>query len=303
MKRRKELPTKEKVINDVMKIYEQKRYINRMLYLEKGCYHNKIINKLFGSWNNLLKEAGLPINVLRNISKEDVIEDVLRVYREEGKINKELYLKKGKYSRKPIERIWGSWNNMLKELGLPINCEINIPEEKLLEDLIRLKKEFGYCCAELIRQYGEYVMEVYIRRFGSLNEAYRRAGLEVRKPGEAVMADILFNIIDEILGEKHIKEQTFDWLRNNKTGYKLYIDAYWSKHKLCVEYNGLLHYTDETWRKDNRENDDLKARQYRDRLKEKLVRQHGLYFLIIRHDEPINKQYIAKKVFAALSDK
>ena len=47
-------------------------------------------------------------------------------------MTKDIYLSQGKYSRKPIDRHFGSWNKMLIALGLNTNCLINIPENELL---------------------------------------------------------------------------------------------------------------------------------------------------------------------------
>src|SRR3972149_8793078 len=64
-----------------------------------------------------------PKEYLRNISREDLINEFFRVqkqlgrsptYREMQHTNKNIYVK---YSVKPYERTWGNWTNFLEVVG------------------------------------------------------------------------------------------------------------------------------------------------------------------------------------------
>jgi hypothetical protein len=83
------------------------------------------ICKRYGSWNKLLKQLDLEINEVREYSDKDkisIIHDAAVVYRENGgQLNSRLYEKHGNYSYKPIDRLFGSWNSFMSELGIDTN--------------------------------------------------------------------------------------------------------------------------------------------------------------------------------------
>lgn len=61
----------------------------------------------------------------RNIPDEDLLNDLLQVFREcqNTAFTRTYYRKHGKYSANTIERRFGTWNNALERIGLPINHE------------------------------------------------------------------------------------------------------------------------------------------------------------------------------------
>ena len=124
-----------------------------------------------------------------------------------GYITKYTYLEHGKYSRKPIDRHFGSWNKMLKELGLPINCEINITEHDLLAELKKTFNNVGSISAQVIKDIGKYGIEVYQRRFGSLNKALKLAGIEPNLYTQSQIANVVIGMVSEIIEEEPIFEK------------------------------------------------------------------------------------------------
>lgn len=221
---------------------------------------------------------------MKPINQEDLINDVLRVYFSEKRITRDLYLKKGKYSRKPIERIFGSWNNLLKHLDIPYNCLVNIPESNLLDELKRIYKEFGTISASVVKHHGKYCIETYQRRFGSFNAALEKASIEAnRTRSTSPTADAMIHKLENILGEPAVKEKTFDWLVNPQTNKRFYIDAYFPRHNIAFEYNGPQHYSPVA--KYGGEVA-FKAIQERDAIKYSLIEKHNINLLVFHYLTP-----------------
>lgn len=242
---------------------------------------------------------------MKKISRENLIEDVLKVYRNSKRDNcsfsRNYYIKNGKYSRKPIDRLFGSWNNMLKELNLPLNQEVLLnnnnyayTDKQLLNDLKKIYEEYGACSAKLIKHNATACVEVYQRRFGCINNAMKKIGIPTTKPGESREAKIIFEQISKILKTKFEYEKTFDWLINPRTNRHLYIDAYSEDLKLAIEYNGKQHYQICPQRFPGDCEEQLKIRQERDQIKEKLIKEHNIKFLTIKYTFKNNRIELIK---------
>lgn len=241
---------------------------------------------------------------MKAIDKKELIEDILKVYKNSKNDNcnfsREYYIKNGKYSRKPIDRIFGNWNNMLKTLNLPLNQEVlsnnryAYTDEELLNDLKKIYEEYGACSANLIKYNATACLEVYQRRFGCINNAMEKVGIPTVKAGESREAKIIFEQISKILETKFEYEKTFDWLINPKTNKHLYIDAYSEDLKLAVEYNGKQHYEVCPQRFPGDCEEQLKIRQERDQIKEKLAKEHDIKFLTIKYTFKNNRIELIK---------
>lgn len=288
----------EEVIADVKRVYQEHGKLTRILYDKYGKWSTTGLRS-YGTLTGIAQQAGILKKDYRT-TKDELVEDVLRVYKMHHPLTKEVYLANGKFSRKPIDRIFGSWNKMLIELGLKVNCLINIPEKDLLQDLQNIQEEYGYVSARLIKEVSKYSLEVYVRRFGSLNNAYQLAGLDTRTPGNPVTAHLVIDLIADILEEKPQKESIFDWLRNDRTNRKLFLDAYFPEHNLAIEYNGLQHYEPCNEWLGYRESDMFEKRQYRDKRKAQLLDEHGIKLLVIKYDEQIDRVSIIKRLAKVL---
>lgn len=244
---------------------------------------------------------------MKKIRKEDLVQDVLKVYKEEERISRDLYLAKGQYSRKPIERIFGNWNNMLKELNIPLNQKVVgenkfvYTDEELLEDLVKIYNEFGYCSAKLIKDNSISCIEVYQRRFGSINKAFQKVGIPTRKAGERIEEDGVVRLVESILDIKFEREKTFDWLVNPETGRHLYLDGYYEPYNLALEYNGPQHFQiANCFANKNRDKKlgttALERTRQRDKAKRELLLQHNVKLLNMNYYEPINRLYLIDKI-------
>lgn len=266
---------KNLVLQDMQEIFNRYGQCTQTLYKQHGRYNVQTVTKKLNlKFSDLQQELNVPTRSY-NVAREDLIQDVFRIYNDNGYITRDLYIEHGKYSRKPINRLFGSWNNMLQELGLPINCLINIPEEDLLNELRRIFNEYGVISATIIRWESKYSLEVYVRRFRGLNNAYKKIGIPTHKFDTVQKSQIetyLIQKIEKILGEKAEREKQFDWLVYK---YPLRLDAYFPKHNLAVEINGLMHYQ----RLNCISEEYFRQTQERDSVKQRLCQKHGIAFL------------------------
>lgn len=288
---KRKIPTYNEILDDMKKVYEEQCQLTCDVYEKHGKYSRNTYIKL-DTFTNFKKHI-LP-NEIRNynISKEDLVENILYVVNKTNNTTKDNYLKHGKYSRKAIERIFGSWNKMLIELNLKINCLINIPEEDLLNDLINLSNKYGYVSSTIVKKHGTYSLEVYCRRFGTFNNALKKANLEIKNQNSPI-AMYMIKLMSDILKEEPEYEKTFPWLINKKTNTNLYIDAYFPKNNIAFEYDGPQHrlpfdfYGGESY---------LANRKYLDNLKNNLLKENNILLIRLADNEPHDIEYLKHKL-------
>lgn len=113
----------------------------------------------------------------KNISKKDIIEDIIKVSMQLGKVNltySDYKNNGGTYSDSPIYRLFGSWNNALIESNLSISHTNNYSDEELFENLENLWIKLGRQPSrrDLIKENNSNIScNPYIRRFGSWTNA------------------------------------------------------------------------------------------------------------------------------------
>jgi hypothetical protein len=283
------------VIEDMKRVNCEYGGLTKKLYTEHGNFAYSTVVKKVGKFNELKAEALGNVKLhVTDIPKDALVQDVLSIYEQEGKITQELYLEKGKYSRKPILKHFGSWNNMLKELDIDFNCLINIPDEELLDDLKRLFVENDDVSATIVKHHGKFSVEVYQRRFGSFNNALDKAGLKTRVRGRtSPIADSMIRMIEEILHEKAQPEVTAWWFYNPETGRRLYVDAWFPAHNIVFEYNGPQHYQEVEY---YRGKHSLEHRIKLDKLKADLLHDKGYRLLVFKYDEPHTREHMIVKL-------
>lgn len=284
------------VVKEIKEIYEQYGVCTVKLYKKYGTYNPDLFKKrLNQKFDDIKRELGIPCRSY-NVKKEDLVEDILKVYNEFGFINKDLYISNGKYSRKPIDRIFGSWNKMLLELKLPINCLINIPEEDLINDIKRIYNEYNVMSATIINWESKYSVEVFTRRFKGFKNLYLKANIPVTFThsisSNSSVETYLIKKIEKILNKTAEKEKTFPWLKNKKS---LRLDAYFDDLKLAIEINGPQHYGQEF-------NSIAKYQNLKecDQKKEQLCKEHGLKFLKINTSKPLTTEELSNLLYGVI---
>lgn len=171
----------------------------RPTYDDAGKYESsaaETYSNEFGSWNEALQEAGLGVNDRVNIPREELLEEIHRLSDSTGRTPKLDDLEKdGEFAHTAYYRVFGSWNEALKEAGFELNNRSGIPRGELLEELRRVGTSMDSTPSlQDIDQEGKFSSGTYKRSFGTWNAALAAAGFEVNKEHgiepEKLLADI-----------------------------------------------------------------------------------------------------------------
>jgi hypothetical protein len=105
------------------------------------------------------------------VSTDEILSDIRSVAEQADTkiVSMDLYAQLGKYSSGTAARRFGTWNKALIAAGLEISNEINIPDERLFENLMLLWEHFGRQPrrAELAHPPSFISQQPYNRRFRS----------------------------------------------------------------------------------------------------------------------------------------
>lgn len=143
-------------------------------YNKIGRFSSKTIANRFHGWNEALEKAGLDIGRQRNISEEELIDDIKRVAQEISplKLTQKNYNEKGKYSTETISKYLGGWNKIKDELNLETHC-LNITKKELFENLEAVWITLGRAPGrrDMMKPLSGYSEGPYINRYGSWRKA------------------------------------------------------------------------------------------------------------------------------------
>lgn len=105
--------------------------VTKAAYDEYGKYNGSILIKRFDGWNNALKLAGLEITLNRNFTKEELLEDIERVWIILGRQPTATDIKNGasKFSLQSYSRRFNEWRGALEAFTEFINSEEDITLE------------------------------------------------------------------------------------------------------------------------------------------------------------------------------
>lgn len=208
-------PEKE-LLADLIRVSQivGRNQISTKEYNQLGIFTSSTYKNRFGSFAIALEKAGLsPLNN-RNISKEELIDDLSRVITETGnkQISREEYIKRGKYSFEPFRRVFKTWSNAITEVGLtPRNY--NISDEdcyKNIEDIwVQLGRQPRY--SEMVKPFSKYSGHLYINRFGTWTKALEAF---VENINSGVQTE---NIIDEETNIEHDTKEQITHEQRHKT--------------------------------------------------------------------------------------
>jgi hypothetical protein len=123
---------------------------------------------------------------VNNATNEDILNDIVRIYKENGnKIGAELFKKSNPIcSYSYVQKRFGSWNNALKLANINTfekRSSNEITKELIIEDICRVYSEYGVVSKSTYKRYGEYHYKSVLRRFGSWNNAMTESKLEVNQ--------------------------------------------------------------------------------------------------------------------------
>ncbi len=113
----------------------------------------------------------------RNVSKEELIDDLRASYEALSKSNEPLnyrsYSEVGKYSSSTMASRFGSWNSALKAAGLDINEEKDVSDRDLFINLENVWIALGRqpVTRDLVKPLSKYTEHIYRERFGGYRQA------------------------------------------------------------------------------------------------------------------------------------
>jgi len=197
--------TNEHIIQTLQECYHSVGKISQNIYTQRGYKPSvDVIFRRFGSWNQALKEAGIPVKerkekkdkVLKvgKFSNEYIIQQLKSCYEKHGKISMSLYNKEGFLpARTTIVRQFGSWNNAIEAAGLKAftSSEKQFSKEEIYEQLRACYKENNNSIS-----IGKYKLSgrvptitTILKYFGSWNDAIEAAGLKANGLTTVIYSD------------------------------------------------------------------------------------------------------------------
>lgn len=293
---------KEDLLKDILEKYNNRgdNKFKLTYYLSVGKYSKAPIQRC-GGWNTLLRELNIPINMNKKVSKEDAIKDLIKFKKEYNSLSSSLYRKHGSYSQIVIDNLFGSFTEFVKEAGFISDRNVRyISDEELLEKLMELYNEHGYINSSLIMNEATFTYQTVLNRFGSMSKVYELLNIDndVNKNSYFSSVDKVVSIISDILEEKPIKEWTCKELMNPEKNNHLYVDAYYPKHNLVIEYDGKQHYEYVPFLHKSYEK--FERTQLLDKHKEKILNKLGINLIRIRYDDPKTYEFLKVKVTKSL---
>jgi hypothetical protein len=107
-------------------------------YKNRGKYWDTTIARRFGSWNNALRKAGLPINIEIGVSDIRLFENLERVWVALGRqpCQRDMTKPLSEFSSSPYTRRFNSWNKALQSFIDYVNEGADVGEEVLDQQII-----------------------------------------------------------------------------------------------------------------------------------------------------------------------
>jgi len=118
-----------------------------------------------------------------------------------------------------------------------------------------------------------------------------------RRRKDSPRVNIMLNWLRE-MGFKPVREKTFSWLRNPKTGHSLYLDIFEPKSRIAIEYDGPSHY--QVVKEYGMTKRSLMDQKERDQIKDKLCSLHGIRVIRFSCKNRFNRKIFMGKVGSSL---
>nr|DAZ21257.1 MAG TPA: restriction enzyme [Caudoviricetes sp.] len=256
--------------------------------LTKYGVNSSTVRRIFGGYNNLLKSYNLKINTPKNVSKDELVEDVLKVVNYFNKVDYGIYKQHGSYSSTTIRKYFGGWNDMIEQLGYEPQNKV-YGKEYILKELERCYNLYGFISKYVIDLECDFTYQA-ISTYFNKEELFELFGNNYRSYGNMSSGMI---IITKMLDEKNIKyqlEKTWDWLVNDKTNKHMFVDIYIESLNLVIEFDGNQHFRYSKHFHKNKQK--FLNSQYRDKLKEKLLCKHNIKLERISYKDNITNKLL-----------
>lgn len=109
------------------------------------------------------------------VSEDDIIADLKIVAEKLGgtSLTQKKYTEHGKYNCTTVSRKFGTWNNVIKLIGLELSNEVNISDQRLFNNILSLWEHLGHqpTRRDLTNKISEFSQYPYTRRFKTWNNA------------------------------------------------------------------------------------------------------------------------------------
>jgi hypothetical protein len=184
--------------------------------------HSKVglttLRTRFGNWENALKMAGLSDRFDDStavISKETLvkaIKDVVQIRGADTNLTIAEFSKIAKIDQGPVRRVFGTWANALKELGLEqSSLGKRYSDEQCHENMLRLWMAYGRVPmhAEANKPPSEVGAKAYILRWGTWRKALQAFVSRAQK------SDGDENLIDDVVAVQ-IESKSIDSIRDSR---------------------------------------------------------------------------------------
>lgn len=145
------------------------------------CPTRKAYDRVFGSWNSALEEAGLSENKSYSLGEEHLITQLQLISEEIGRTPTfdEMERHEDYPSPHTYFNYFESWNSALDEAGLDVGGHVHRSREELLNILQNLSDELGRPprISDLNRSTSHPSQQPYLTEFGTWTDALIEAGL------------------------------------------------------------------------------------------------------------------------------
>ena len=286
--------TKKELLDAGKEVYEKYGYLTCELFAKETKYSKTGIRGLFGSFTNFLNELNIPLNITSEITPEEIKNDVYDFCIKNHTTNSSLYRKYGKYNQCHIDKNFGGWVNLLKEIELtPQKVKPGI--NYMLSEVKKIYMKHGFITSRLINEECDFTYQAFSIYYDSIEDislAVSNGKSKYIFNNSWMSADIqkILNYLYLYIDKNKISiEKTFDWLITEE-GTHMRLDIYIEDKNLCIEYNGKQHYEYTPFF--HKDKEAFKRSQKRDQLKKELLEQHNIKLVQIKYDTKITEELI-----------
>jgi hypothetical protein len=186
-----------------------------------GLPSHRTIKRRFGiTVNEYLERIGIPINkkTVKRKSREEMIQDLLKLHSELKRTPRatDLNGRKDMCGKNAYSLEFGSWNNALKEAGIPHNWR-RVTDEEIISVLVDFYKKNGR--SPTTRDKLEVGWSTIANRFGTWNKALEAAGLPCNENIYSYKTKGLDGIEYDSVSEAMVA----DWLYKNNIKYESHV--------------------------------------------------------------------------------
>ena len=252
------LPTKE-LLREYQSLKEKLNRQPTIKDIDKfGKFSSSVYQRRWGSWTDFLKSIGETPIQLRNIPKQDLIDNFSEVKSRLNKVPTTIQMEKyGKYSISTYCRVFKSWNNFLKEVNEHPTKKHRIPKDDFIKEFERVKKLLSHVpTTEEMQKHGKIAPNSYKRLWGSWsnflkerNEQFQRrnipedelikAYLKLKKLLKKTVTQSEMDKLGEFSSSVYLR-RFGNWNKFlNKIGENLNVNTSIKKEDLFGDYNNV----------------------------------------------------------------